>query len=345
MKEGTKLLTRNEFRDRTFARDRNRCVFCGDPAADAHHILDRKLFPDGGYYLNNGASVCNPCHLRCEDTSFTVEQVRERCGVTEPVLPPGFDADCTYDKWGNILTHDGRRIQGPLFEDTGVQTLLKREVGMYEHRVKYPRTYHFDWSLSLMNDDRRLETTADLEGHRVIVSEKYDGENTSLYADAMHARSLDSRHHGSRDWVKTFHGSFKHDIPHAWRVCVENTYATHSIKYRRALGNALPSFAMGLSVWDENNVCMAWDDTLVIFEALGITPVKVLYDGIYDEALLRKMALEQDPNLVEGYVCRRADAIAYDDFTTHVAKYVRAKHVRSSRFWRTEEIVPNEVVD
>ena len=39
------------------------------------------------------------------------------------------------------------------------------------------------------------------------------------------------------------------------------------------------------------------------------------------------------------------DAIAYDDFTTHVAKYVRAKHVNTSQHWMTAEIVPNELVD
>lgn len=34
------------------------CVFCKKPATEVHHILDRKLFDDGGYYENNGASVC-----------------------------------------------------------------------------------------------------------------------------------------------------------------------------------------------------------------------------------------------------------------------------------------------
>jgi 5-methylcytosine-specific restriction endonuclease McrA len=58
-----KLLTRDEFRDRVYARDKHKCVFCGVPATEAHHILDRKCYPDGGYYLNNGASVCNPCHF------------------------------------------------------------------------------------------------------------------------------------------------------------------------------------------------------------------------------------------------------------------------------------------
>lgn len=36
----------------------------------------------------------------------------------------------------------------------------------------------------------------------VVITEKMDGENTTLYRDGLHARSLDSRHHPSRNWVK-----------------------------------------------------------------------------------------------------------------------------------------------
>lgn len=126
------LLSREAFKEAVFGRDKGKCVFCGRPAVDAHHILDRKLFPDGGYYLENGASVCDVCHMRCETTEFSVELVREKAGITEVVLPPGFISDATYDKWGNSLLEDGRRQRGPLFEDTAVQKLLKRDLWMYE---------------------------------------------------------------------------------------------------------------------------------------------------------------------------------------------------------------------
>src|SRR3546814_17638272 len=62
------LLTRTAFREGVFARDENRCVFCPLPAEDAHHIIERRLWPDGGYYLDNGASVCRAHHIRCETT-------------------------------------------------------------------------------------------------------------------------------------------------------------------------------------------------------------------------------------------------------------------------------------
>ena len=45
------------------------------------------------------------------------------------------------------------------------------------------------------------------------VKEKMDGENTSLYQDGFHARSIDGRHHSSRDWVKGFWAQIAQDIP------------------------------------------------------------------------------------------------------------------------------------
>ena len=82
------LLSRNEFRSSVFSRDGYKCVFCDSEAKDAHHILERRLFPDGGYYLNNGASVCEEHHIDCENTSITVEALRIACGITSPVIPP-----------------------------------------------------------------------------------------------------------------------------------------------------------------------------------------------------------------------------------------------------------------
>jgi hypothetical protein len=117
LRHSDQLLTRDQFRERVFARDRGRCVLCPAPAVDAHHILERKLFPDGGYRLNNGASVCGPCHLRCERCDVSVEEIRRAAGITEPVLPPGFSLYGVVDKWGNELMPDGRRIAGPLGQD------------------------------------------------------------------------------------------------------------------------------------------------------------------------------------------------------------------------------------
>ena len=55
------ILTRDQFREGVFERDKHKCVFCDKPAVDAHHILERRLFSGaqaGGYFMSNGASVC-----------------------------------------------------------------------------------------------------------------------------------------------------------------------------------------------------------------------------------------------------------------------------------------------
>ena len=82
-----KLLTRDEFRNSVFKRDGDKCVICKNPAADAHHIMERRLFDDGGYYLDNGASVCPECHLQCEMTLISPQQLREAIGIKSVVLP------------------------------------------------------------------------------------------------------------------------------------------------------------------------------------------------------------------------------------------------------------------
>ena len=87
------LLTRDDFRERVFLRDSHRCVVCGDSGVDAHHILERRLFSDGGYYLENGATVCERHHIECEQTIISVEQIREFAGITKPVLPEHMYSD------------------------------------------------------------------------------------------------------------------------------------------------------------------------------------------------------------------------------------------------------------
>lgn len=118
------LLTRLEFAQQVFARSAHKCVWCGQAAVDAHHILERKLFADGGYYLNNGAAVCAACHLLCEFTLVSVEDLRARCGIVHPVLPPAWKADACFDKWGNRVWPSGLRSVGPLENDTGMRRAL-----------------------------------------------------------------------------------------------------------------------------------------------------------------------------------------------------------------------------
>ena len=118
------LLTREEFDKYVKLRSMGYCVFCERPAVDAHHVLDRKLFPDGGYYLGNGAALCADHHKRAEETTLSVEEVRAKACIVEPVLPPGFDSAKSYDKWGNQVLSPELILLGPLKLDTGCRRAL-----------------------------------------------------------------------------------------------------------------------------------------------------------------------------------------------------------------------------
>lgn len=203
---------------------------------------------------------------------------------------------------------------------------------------KYPRTFHVPHSPGTQSDDRLLKSLDHLYGKAVVITEKRDGENTTLYRDHSHARSLDSQHHESRNWVKQFHGTFAHEIPHGWRVCGENLYAKHSILYED-----LDTYFEGFSIWTDNNVCLGWQATCELFELFGVKPVPELFIGILTPDVLAKVESKLDTAKQEGYVIRLYGEFHYDDFATSVAKWVRPKHVSTSKHWMQEAIVPNKL--
>lgn len=338
-----KLLTRDQFREGVFARDGHKCVFCGEPGQDAHHILERRLFADGGYYLENGITVCGPHHLECERTRISVEDARRAGGITKVVVPDHLYDDHIYDKWGNPVLADGRRGKGELFEDLSVQKVLRDGgvLGLFTTYVKYPRTNHLPWSPGVNDDDRVLKDVSAFEGRQVVVTKKMDGENTTLYRDHIHARSIDSRGGEDRAWVKNFWSQLAYDIPDGWRICGENLWAEHSIHY-----DNLDSYFLGFSIWDETNRCLSWMDTLVYFDAFvpRIASVPVLYMGEYNEKVLRDIEKGLSWEKDEGYVIRLADSFTYGEFKKSIAKYVRKGHVQTTKHWRAgRQFTPNEL--
>lgn len=202
--------------------------------------------------------------------------------------------------------------------------------------IKYPRTPHLPWSPGGSNDDSFLDGVSHFEGREVVVTEKLDGENTTMYHDDIHARSLDGRHHPSRDWVKALHGTVAGEIPEAWRLCGENLYARHSIPYFE-----LSSYFFLFSVWDDENRALSWDETAEWANLLKLELVPVWFRGEFDEDLLRELTL--DTVRQEGYVVRVVDSFGYDDFSNAVAKWVRKGHVQTDQHWMFSEIVPNEL--
>lgn len=206
------------------------------------------------------------------------------------------------------------------------------------NRFKYPRTFNFEWSEGATSDDKIMHDYSNFIGKWVICTIKMDGENSSLMKNYCYARSLDSNNHPSRNWLKGLWGSMCHNIPENWRICGENLYATHSIHY-----TDLPSYFMVFNIWNEDNMCLNWTDTLVWCELLGLEHVEVIYEGIFDIEIIKKLHENLDLTKDEGFVLRLAESFHYDDFGKSVAKWVRKGHVQTDEHWTTQKIVPNEL--
>ncbi|MGG1661039.1 RNA ligase family protein [Brevibacillus sp. NRS-1366] len=205
---------------------------------------------------------------------------------------------------------------------------------------KYPRTFHLPWSRSRTDDDKILRVVHHFEGREVVVTEKLDGENTTLYRDYIHARSIDSKDHESRHWVKMLQGMISFHIPEGWRICGENVYAKHSIYYED-----LTSYFYVFSIWNEKNECLPWDETNEWAALLGLEVAPVLYRGIWDEKTIKNCYTKKSVfgGEQEGYVVRFTDGFHYDDFKWSAAKFVRKNHVQTSKHWLSEPVVPNGI--
>jgi hypothetical protein len=70
---------------------------------------------------------------------------------------------------------------------------------MNTNRAKYPRAPHLPWSHGRSEDDIALDSIEHLERlEDIVVTEKLDSENTTLYHEYLHIRSLDSKSYPSR---------------------------------------------------------------------------------------------------------------------------------------------------
>lgn len=203
-----------------------------------------------------------------------------------------------------------------------------------ELRSKYPRTAHLPWSPGATPDDLRLADPSGFLDREVVVTEKLDGENTTIYTDgSSHARSLDSVAHPSRTRLKALAARLIGAIPPGTRICGENLYARHSLGYDDLLG-----YFYGFSVWTGER-CWSWDATEALLGELGIPTPRVLYRGLYDKRAIR--GLKVPAHRQEGYVVRWADGFDRSDFGRAVAKWVRPSHVRTDAHWMNQAVVPN----
>ncbi len=207
---------------------------------------------------------------------------------------------------------------------------------------KYPRTPHLPWSPGATSDDKYIQDLSSFKGHKIVVTEKMDGENTTIYPDgSCHARSIDSGYHTSRTWVKQFAANIGPQINDKifkknWRITGENVFAKHSIHYHN-----LKSYFYMFGFW-ELDICLDWGYTKAVAEDNDITLVPVLYEGPFDELVLKALPATLNENQ-EGFVVRIKDNIYPSNWDTCVAKWVRPNHVQTDEHWMNKPIIKNEL--
>lgn len=204
---------------------------------------------------------------------------------------------------------------------------------------KYPRTYHLPFSLGLGSDDKVLTNFEDyFENRQVVISEKMDGENTTVYSNYCHARSIDSKHASYHSWLLSYIQSFNYLLKENERVCGEYLFAQHSIHY-----DDLKSYFLAFSIW-QDETCLSWESTVERCKELSILTVPVLYVGNYDSKQLRNCISKVAEKGGEGVVMRLACEFKYSDFCRSVVKYVRANHVQTDEHWSKGKITQNNMI-
>lgn len=202
-------------------------------------------------------------------------------------------------------------------------------------RFSYPRTYHFPWSPGVTSDDKIIKDSKQFDGKLVIATEKRDGENTTLYPDGyVHARSIDGTGKDYQSWIIRKWREVAYQLDENLRVCGENLYARHSIPYEN-----LNSFFEVFGVYNHTH-CLSWADTKYLVGWLDLPLVPTIYEGIYDEKLIKQLATDTVAAGGEGIVVRVADMFETSEFSQNVAKYVRANHVTTNEHW-TKNWIPN----
>lgn len=318
------LLTRKQFREAVFARDEYTCVVCSERAVDAHHLIERKLWDNGGYYADNGTSLCEIHHRQAEKNTLSPFILRFMADIDNVVLPPSFDEAKEYNKWG-------KEIKMPTRDD-----------------IKYPSTSYFNFSPGKDNiresEDIDISLLLDVP---LIVTIKMDGSNAKLAKNYVAARNGRQANHSSFDMLKSIHSTLQSKLSDGLLVFGEWLYAKHSIHYTDDLSLSSPFQVFGV-YWISERHWFGWNAVETYAEVLGFSTVPVVgvIQGSTEWELTNKIcriAEEQISKGHEGIVVRPEYPFHYGQFEQLVGKYVRANHVQTDEHWMNQKIIRNKV--
>lgn len=321
-----KLLTRDEFRKQVQERDSFKCIICNDKADESHHIIERKLWNDEGYYLSNGASLCNFHHRQAENSTLCPQYLRHILNI-EQITPGDFNKEIDYDKWGK-------------------QFGMPREV-----EFKYPTTWYLPFSPTVAEEDKRnkCKSLSHFVGVPTVITKKMDGSNSKLSSPKVAARNGFNADHHSFDLLKSkFESRLKYLIPNNLYIFGEWIYAKHSIEYKDEL--ALDDYFQCFSIYDKtNNIFLDWKETKEICKELGLSTVPVIDEyKVFDTEwelinYLNKLGEQVVKEGHEGIVLRSAYGYHFSQHKDFVLKYVRANHVQTDKHWAHTPLERNKL--
>lgn len=360
---------RKQFRQTVFDRDENTCLvpWCDNDADDAHHIVERELWDDGGYIPNNGASVCNKHHQYAEENHIPPQAFYFWLGIESENIPLPEQLDTRdVDKWGE-------EFDTPPWED------LRDRIKYQSSRHLLP-LYWYDETIAqerIEHDDTGLETVEPFVGVPLVITHKIDGGNMMIVNDKENpvrarngSRPKDTMELMYNDlyWRNEVHEK----LPDRLQVFGEWVWAKHSIHYGcnceeecEDVGPKLSdlvdydderAFFQIFGVYDKVlNLWLSWPETKQVAEKLDFPTTPVIYEeDDMDEATfdteaearreLIKYARKVIDNGGEGIVVRSKYPYHYGQFERRLGKYVRENHVDDDdKHWSKRTVEVNNI--
>lgn len=302
-------------------RDGARCIICETKVLIAAHLIyDQQLFTaahEDGHHRDNAVTLCQD-HIRdAMDTILSPEQLKKASFISHPLKPSILTPDQAHDRYGNVMLPDGSRLKGPLMDSPEVTDRLA-SAGMmskFTSRYQYPPIPHVPWSKSIPMTGAGLKSMNHMKGKEVVLTLHMKSENSALSRDHLHAMTFTGKRYAAGGLIKNFHRKIADNMTISERVIGENLSANHAVAYYD-----MPSYLLGMQVW-HGGFCLPYNQTLTRLAELGITPVRELWRGIYDEKVIRNIQATLDSEVHEGTLLRTTSGFAYRDFHQHVALY------------------------
>jgi hypothetical protein len=354
---------RSNFRSAVFDETNNECIvpWCETQADDAHHVIERELWNDGGYIPDNGASVCNKHHQYAETNDIPPQAFWMWKNIQEPPLPASIDT-MHVDKWGAEF-------------DTPPWKQHRKRIKYQSSRHLLPLYWHDPHATQderIHKDDTGLQSVESFLDIPLVFTQKLDGGNTMLIKDTenpVRARNGKTADHESYALLKELYWNegIHETLPEHLQVFGEWLYARHSIHYGcdceepcedtaprltelldeddptddRAYFQVFGVYDMRYDMW------LSWPTTELGFPTV---PVIEVSDDTDTPRFEKPHAFTQEvfqmaQNIVdnsgEGLVVRSKFPFHYSQFPQRLGKFVRPNHVKTDEHWSKGGVVPN----